>query len=215
MSNYAKKAVGYARVSVRDEDVMNQVRAIEEYAGSNNIELVRVFTDTAVTGASDPFNRESFVEMYRFCVENGVKTILIYDLTRLGRSLITSINTLKKLIDEGFEIIFIRHNIRADLNDPVGKVMIYTLLMVAELERDFMRMRQMEAWRQGKQKGRPRKITLEEVEAYIRRYPGLSISAIAKIINADRERKRMPKVSYYSIYRASKKLGYRRTLTKD
>ena len=179
------RAVGYARVSVREEDIMNQVKAIEEYARKNNIELLAVFKDRAVTGASDPFKREEFLKMYNYCKENDIKTILIYDLTRLGRSLVTSIQALKKLLDEGFEIYFIRHNMKANLKDPTSKVMIYTLLMVAELERDFTRMRQEEAWRQGKQKGRPPKVKDEVLVKYLRKYRGLSKKDIWKIMVKD------------------------------
>ncbi|PLC68606.1 hypothetical protein B7L70_02350 [Vulcanisaeta sp. EB80] len=38
-------AVGYARVSREDEDVENQVHAIEDYAKINNLILVDMFND--------------------------------------------------------------------------------------------------------------------------------------------------------------------------
>lgn len=149
---------------------MNQVKAIEDYARRNGIELVKVFRDDGITGASDPFKREEFIRMVEFCRNEGIRLILIYDLSRLGRSLITAVASLKKLIDEGFSLIFTRHNLKADLSDPMSKVVIYTLLMVAELERDFTRIRQEEAWRQGKQKGRPKKVSDDIILKYYRKY---------------------------------------------
>ena len=179
------RVVGYARVSVRGEDVENQVKAIEAYAKEHGLELVGVFRDEAVTGASDPFERPKFQAMYEYCKDNGVSTILIYDLTRLGRSLVAAVKALKRLLEEGFQVYFIRHNIKADLSDPASKVMIYTLLMVAELERDFMKMRQEEAWRQGKPKGRPPKVSDQVIIKYLRKYGGLSKKAIWKIMVGD------------------------------
>ncbi|RLF13156.1 MAG: hypothetical protein DRJ97_08460, partial [Thermoprotei archaeon] len=179
------RVVGYARVSVRGEDVEVQVKAIEAYAEEHGLELVGVFRDEAVTGASNPFEREAFQAMYKFCRDNGVNTVLIYDLTRLGRSLIAAVEALRRLLKEGFQVYFIRHNIKADLNDPASKVMIYTLLMVAELERDFMKMRQEEAWRQGKIKGRPPKVSDQVIIKYLRKYGGLSKKAIWKIMVGD------------------------------
>ncbi len=201
------RAVGYARVSVREEDINNQVKAIEQYAKENGIELVHVFKDEAVTGASDPFKRDEFKAMYEFCKAYGINTILIYDLTRLGRSLTTAVESLKRLIDEGFNVYFIRHNLKADLSDPASKVMIYTLLMVAELERDFMRMRQEEAWRQGKQKGRPVEITKEEIMNILKQYPNASYRVIHAIINERRRQRGKKPISYSGLIKAMKRYG--------
>jgi len=208
------KAVGYARVSVREEDIENQVKAIEQYARENNIELVKVFRDVATTGASNPFNRPIFKEMYEYCKSYNIYNVLIYDLTRLGRSLITAVEALKQLINEGFNVYFIRHNIKADLNDPTSKVMIYTLLMVAELERDFMRMRQEEAWRRGKTRGRPIEIKKEELESIIKYHPNASIATITAILNERRRMKKKKPVSYSGVWKALRRYGLSRRWDK-
>ncbi len=51
-------AVGYARVSTEGEDVSNQVKAIEDYARANGIELIGVFKDVGVSGAKPAMERE-------------------------------------------------------------------------------------------------------------------------------------------------------------
>jgi DNA invertase Pin-like site-specific DNA recombinase len=53
-------AVGYARVSREDEDIENQVHAIEDYAKTNNLTLVGVFKDVGVSGAKPVLEREGF-----------------------------------------------------------------------------------------------------------------------------------------------------------
>ena len=161
------KAVIYARVSVREEDVGNQIENIKAWAQRNGYTVIGVFPDRAVTGASNPMERTEFQNMLSFCRNNGIKTILVWDLARFGRSLPEAVEALKKLLNEGYEVIFTRYNLKADLNDIGGKVMIYTLLMAAELERDFLKMRMEAAKAAGKTIHRPATpIPVEEVKKH-------------------------------------------------
>lgn len=164
------KAVIYARVSVREEDVGNQIENIKAWAQRNGYTVIGVFPDRAVTGASNPMERTEFQNMLSFCRNNGIKTILVWDLARFGRSLPEAVEALKKLLNDGYEVIFTRYNLRADLNDIGGKVMIYTLLMAAELERDFLKMRMEAAKATGKTIHRPATpIPLEEVKKLLKK----------------------------------------------
>ena len=70
-------------------------------------------------------------------------------------------------MDIGYTVIFTRFNLRADLSDIAGKVMIYTLLMASELEWDFMRMRLETARKAEKRIGRPPKISNDVLKRYI------------------------------------------------
>ena len=164
------KAVAYARVSVRGEDINNQVRNIREWARRNNYDVVAVFKDENVTGASDPFERDAFKAMLKFCEDNNVRAILIYDLSRLGRSLMEAVKALQRLLNNGYVVIFTRFNLKADLRDVATKTMIYAMLMIAELERDFILMRMEAARRAGKRIGRPPKVSDEKILEYYNKY---------------------------------------------
>jgi len=165
MSEKSEKAVIYARVSAKEEDVNNQIENIKDWAKQRGYQIVGVFPDKAVTGASNPLEREKFKQMLAFCRDNGVKVILVWDLARFGRSLPEAVNALRELLNEGFTVIFTRYNLTADLNDIGGKVMIYTLLMAAELERDFLHMRMEAAKNAGKITHRPpTPIPIDEVK---------------------------------------------------
>jgi len=164
------KAVIYARVSVRGEDLNNQVENIKAWAAQNGYEIVGVFPDYAVTGVSDPFQRREFSNMISFCKNNNIRSILVWDLARFGRSLPEAVEALRKLLDQGYTVIFTRYNLKADLNDIAGKVMIYTLLMAAELERDFMRIRMEAAKKAGKLCHRPpTPIPVDEVKKLLKK----------------------------------------------
>ncbi len=179
------KAVVYARVSVKGEDIENQVKVIQEWAKNNGYEVTAVFRDEAVTGASNPLERPAFQALLKYCKDNNVNTILVYDLSRFGRSLVEAVEALRKLLDMGYTVIFTRFNLKADLKDIAGKVMIYTLLMAAELERDFMKMRLEAAKQAGKRIGRPPKIPDETLKRYLKRYKGLSKKDLWKILTKD------------------------------
>ncbi len=51
MAGDVKLAVGYARVSLEEENIENQVRGIEDYARANGYQLIGVFKDIGVSGA--------------------------------------------------------------------------------------------------------------------------------------------------------------------
>ncbi len=196
-----EKAVIYARVSVHGEDTINQIEAIREWAETHGYEIAGVFKDEAVTGAGDPLEREAFKSLLKFCEDNGIKTILVYDLSRFGRSLPEAVQALKKLLDMGYTVIFTRFNLKADLSDIAGKVMIYTLLMASELERDFMRIRLETARRAGKRIGRPPKVDDNTLKRYLRRYRELRLKDVWRIMRSDGY-----DISYYQFLRRIKKL---------
>ena len=176
-----ERAVIYARVSVASEDIDNQVETIRNWAGSNGYEVAGVFKDEAMSGASSPLEREAFRSMLKFCEDNGVRTILMLDLSRLGRSLPEAASAIKELYDKGYRIVFTKYDLQADPNTIAGKAVIYALLMAAEFERDFMLMRLEAARARGKRIGRPRKqVNMRKVKYYLRK--GLSIRAVAKIM---------------------------------
>jgi len=163
-----ERCVIYARISVKGEDISNQVQNIQQWAEQHNYEIAGVFLDEAITGASDPLSRPKFSSMLDFCRDNNIRTILVWDLARFGRSLPEAVVALRKLLDQGFKVIFTRYNLIADLNDISGKVMIYTLLMASELERDFLRMRMEAARAAGKMIHRPpTPIPIDEVRKLI------------------------------------------------
>ena len=209
-----ERAVIYARVSVREEDVSNQVENMKEWAKQRGYEIAGVFPDKAVTGASNPLEREKFKQMLEFCRDNGVKTILVWDLARFGRSLPEAVNALKQLLDEGFKIIFTRYNLTADLNDIGGKVMIYTLLMAAELERDFLHMRMEAAKNAGKITHRPpTPIPVDEVKQLLEKgwtFKQIHAYLVGKGELKYREKGKVKQLSYDRFVKRLNALGIRR-----
>jgi len=158
------KALGYARVSISEERIENQIQAIEDFCKANGIELIKVFTDVGVSGSKPAFNRDGFKQLLEASRLLDIKTIVVYDLTRLGRDLFDLIDTYRKLLEEGYNVLFVKHpELNAKPDSPVGEALRKALLtilgIVAELERAFIRERTkagMErAKKEGKHVGRP------------------------------------------------------------
>ena len=209
------KAVAYIRVSTKEQDEMVQARAIKEYAEKNDIEIVKWYVDKGESGAKPFTERPSASRLLSELPETRPEALVAWSLDRIGRSMLDIVETVMKLERSGLRVITVKEEWLRTLDPNIRNLILSVLAFVADFERRRMRERQQEAWRQGKQKGRPPKITLEEVERYINKYPDLPISALTVVINADRRRHRKPPVSYHTVREKLKQLGYTRKFIKQ
>jgi DNA invertase Pin-like site-specific DNA recombinase len=162
--------VGYARVSREDENIENQVFEIQRFAEQSGITLVGIFKDVGVSGAKPTMEREGFRQMLTVLESlPTVRTIIVLDLTRLGRDMIDVLNTYKYLTERGYDILFVKHpelNITqtSPLGETIRRAIIAVLSIVAEMERAFIRERTKSALArakaQGKRVGRPPAVEL-------------------------------------------------------
>lgn len=184
------KAFGYARVSVESENIENQVLEIEKFAKDNGLELIAVFKDVGVSGSMPALEREGFKKLIEASKLLNIKTIVVYDLTRLGRDLFDLVNTYKFLLENNYNVLFIKHpELNARPNSPVSEALRKALLtmlgIVSELERAFIIERTRagleRARREGKQLGRkPVEIPVDKVKEYLRK--GLSKKDVYRLL---------------------------------
>lgn len=104
-----KIAVAYYRTSsltnVDGDSGPRQERACQGYAKSEGITIARPFWDEAVKG-SDPVNtRPGFKAMLAFMAEHGIKIILVENVSRFSRDLITQETGYVMLKDQGIIVI--------------------------------------------------------------------------------------------------------------
>ena len=86
----AKCAI-YARISKEDDldvslSIQNQVKALTEYAKQCNFEIYKIYIDDGVSGRD--FNRPEFQSLLNDLKKNKFDTLLVKDLSRLGRNLV-------------------------------------------------------------------------------------------------------------------------------
>ncbi|MEM2201822.1 MAG: recombinase family protein, partial [Ignisphaera sp.] len=135
--------------------------------------------------------------------EQKVDAVIVWSIDRLGRTMLDTLNTIQTLESKGIKVISIKEEWLQTLDDSVRRLVLSILSWVAEFERKRIRERQIEAWSQGKQKGRPRKLKLETVEKYLKRYSNIKLKNIWKIMKVDGI-----DISYNTLRRYVKELGY-------
>ena len=152
------KAIIYARVSsVTDrQNTERQVADLTAYALGMNLELVKVFEEK-ISGAKRNSERPVLMEALDFAIANRIDTILVSELSRLGRNTLEVIETCKRLIDSRVNVFMQKEQM--NLLDSEGKVGIFTPIMLAtlgtcaQLERENIKFRLDSGYRQHLSKG--------------------------------------------------------------
>jgi DNA invertase Pin-like site-specific DNA recombinase len=116
----------YLRVSgksqVEGDGFARQETAIRAYAKAHDINLVRMFKEEGVSGTKELADRPAFVAMMEALHSNGVKLVLVENLSRLARDLMIQESILHDLKRHGFQLISVAE---PDLcsDDPSRKLM--------------------------------------------------------------------------------------------
>lgn len=198
--------IGYIRVSTDKQDFNNQRYAILEYANKNklgNIELIEI----EVSSTRSKRQRRITELIQRFSEQKG--KLIVTELSRIGRTMLETLQIINQLTELGVEIIFINQpELSIQHNSPHMKLIYAIYSYLAEAERDFTSMRTKQGLAAAKARGitlgRPRgarnKYGLrldpykEEIIAFLK--INLSVSSIMKIIN----QKLPEKLSYSTFY---------------
>jgi len=214
------RALGYVRVSLPEEDPRNQEVAIEEFARRSGLELLKIFKDVGVSGSKKAFEREGFRQLYEVAKALDIKTIIVFDLTRLGRDLFDLVETYQTLLERGFTVLFVKHpELNAQPGSPLGealrKAILVLLGVVAEMERAFISERTKAAMERARAEGRrlgrrPVEIPVELVKRYMRQ--GLPKTVIYKLLASEghlryREKGEERVLSYDRFVKRLKQLG--------
>lgn len=132
------KAVIYARVSSAGDrqDTERQVEDLTRYAAAAGLEIVAVYREKA-SGAKE--DREVLAECLAFVHSGGADTLLLSELSRLGRNVKLILEVVDLLTEAGINIHILDLNIDTILPDgtenPVAKMLLTVLGLGAELER--------------------------------------------------------------------------------
>ncbi|NMM65216.1 recombinase family protein [Clostridium sp. P21] len=107
-----KKAVIYARYSSdnqREESIDAQVRAIEDYAKKNNIEILKTYADRAKSATSD--KRPQFQQMIKDSALGIFDIVIVHKLDRFSRDKYDSVSYKRKLKANGIRLISVTENL--------------------------------------------------------------------------------------------------------
>jgi DNA invertase Pin-like site-specific DNA recombinase len=102
--------------------------------------------------------------------------------------MLDTMNTVLELESRGIRVITVKEEFLQTLDPNIRKLILSILSWVAEYERKRIRERQEEAWKQGKQKGRPPKVSDDIILKYYKQYVihhKLPLTAMLKVMKED------------------------------
>ena len=153
----------YCRVSTLEQTTENQVQEIEQ--AGYKVDIKRVYMEQ-ISGSVPAAQRPEFQKLLIKLDEGD--TLVVTKLDRLGRDSVDVQQTIGKLQGMGVRVIVLQLG-NLDLTSTAGELICKVMAAFADFERDLIRERtlsgQARAWSQGKQKGRPSKLTADQVEA--------------------------------------------------
>ena len=140
------KAIGYVRVSTEDQaregiSLDNQESKIRAYADLNGFELVDVIKDEGLSGKT--MDRPGMNRINAMIEAGEIEAVIVYKLDRLSRKTIDILNTLDAW--EQKNIAFHSITDRIDTKTAAGKFLLTILSALAQMERDLISERTVDA----------------------------------------------------------------------
>lgn len=172
------KAAIYSRVSTDKQTTDNQTQELLGVAERNGWVAQAVYSDV-ISGAKE--KRPQLDALMKAVIKREVDVVLIWDISRLGRSLQHLLKLLEEFHAKGVDVYF--HQQGIDTTTPAGKLMFQLCGAFAEFERGMIQERVkaglQRAKAQGKTLGRPKvpEKTIAKVKELFER--GVSFRKIA------------------------------------
>lgn len=181
-----KKTAVYVRVSTSKQDTTNQLIELRDLAKRMNLEIVQEYTDNGISGSKGREERPGLDLLLNHASQRRFEQVLIFDITRLGRSLQNCIETLNYLNSLNVDILIQKQGI--DTSTSVGRLTFSLMASLGEYEKNLMRERIVlginRAKSQGKKLGRPSNMNDGMRNAIkILREKGMGIVAISRQLN--------------------------------
>jgi len=182
------KTVAYIRTSTDKQDLNNQKLEVLEFARKKDLK-VDEFVEITISSRKTTKQRRIDDLMQKLV---GSDTLIVTELSRLGRSTAEVISLINELIGRNIRVIAIKQNLDILKQDMNSKIIITLFSLFAELEKDMISLRTKEALsakkaqgiKLGKPKGTIQKSKfdkdLDRIKELLKL--GLSVRKIAKLL---------------------------------
>lgn len=141
-----KRAVIYARVSSLGDrqNTERQVLDLSAYAALNGYEVVKTFEEH-ISGAKKNEERAVLNDCLAFCEADGIDTLLLSELSRLGRNVWEVQENVKRCLDNGLNVYFQKEQFSLFMADgkpnPFTAIFVAVLGTCAQMEREAIHFR--------------------------------------------------------------------------
>jgi DNA invertase Pin-like site-specific DNA recombinase len=129
--------------------------AMDTWASEHGYQVIYYFEDSAVSGKIPAIKRKSFQDMLELIKECPIDAVLVYELSRVGRTFWDTLDAIKT-IEEYAPLISCspRETFLQSTEPGVRKLMLGILTWVAEREREMLVQRTKDGMRRAKESGR-------------------------------------------------------------
>lgn len=144
----------YLRVSTASQTVENQRLELQRYCDARGWEIVREYADEGISGTAP---RPALQKLMADARRRRFRSVVVFRLDRVGRSLTDLVQTLEELHSLGIGFVSLGEGI--DFGSSAGRLQLHILAALAQWERERIRERTLagleRARSQGKRLGRP------------------------------------------------------------
>ena len=177
------KVAMYVRVSTRGQTVKNQLKDLKQVASNAGWDVVEIYKDEGISGAKGRDGRPELDRMLKDATRRRFRKLMVWDISRLGRSLGDLIETTRELEEAKVSLFF--HRDAVDTATASGKLFFHIVGAIGEFERERIRERINSgldrARAQGKVLGRKKgSYTIDRAKVRKLRDAGGSIRGVAK-----------------------------------
>ncbi len=116
-----KKVAIYCRVASKNRvEIKKQKEILKNYCNENNYEIHKIYIDNGYSGIDD--NRPNYNKLLNDLKKNIFDTIIVRDMSRLGRSIIKLEKVIKLLENNNCNLICLNEDINS--KKAVGKLFL-------------------------------------------------------------------------------------------
>ena len=146
-------AVGYIRVSTSEQakegvSLDNQTAKIKAYSDLNDFTLLEIINDPGMSGKN--LKRPGILKLMKMIKKKEIDTIIVYKLDRLSRKVKDTLELIETFEKKGITFHSITEKI--DTKSAMGKFFLNITASLAQMERDLISERTIDALRYKKSK---------------------------------------------------------------
>lgn len=126
----------YGRVSTSEQTSENQILLLREIADRNGWNLIDTYIDDGISGSKGRDKRPQFDRLCKDMVRRKFDRILVWDVSRLGRSLQHLVEFLNDVQSVNCDLYI--HQSGLDTSTPSGRMMFQMVGVFSEFERSMI-----------------------------------------------------------------------------
>lgn len=140
------EAIIWSRVSSQSQDNKRQISNLKQVAVEKGWDVIRVFEEK-VSGTVKSTDRKAFNKILEYTEQNGIRLVLISEISRIGRKVVDILTVVDTLHKRGIALYVQQFNMvsmQDGKENPVVMLLLQMMSVGAEMENNLRKTRQAE-----------------------------------------------------------------------